>query len=87
MIEGTRMDAHPEGWMLVCSNDDMPLVLGNITCAIGEAEVNIANLTLGRDEQGGKALTLINLDGPLAQDTIEKIKSIEHVNQARQVNL
>lgn len=87
MIEGTRMDAHPEGWMLVCSNDDQPMVLGNVASVIGEAKVNIANLTLGRDEQGGKALTLINLDGPLGEDTIAAIQGLEHVNQARQVNL
>jgi D-3-phosphoglycerate dehydrogenase / 2-oxoglutarate reductase len=87
MIQGTRMDAQPEGWMLVCSNDDQPLVLGKVASVIGDAQVNIANLTLGRDARGGKALTLINLDGPLAQDTIDKITALEHVNQARQVNL
>ena len=87
MINGTRMDAHPEGWMLVCSNEDKPLVLAHVTTTIGEAEVNIANLTLGRDEEGGNALTLINLDAPLTEDTIEKIKALDYVNQARQVNL
>ena len=86
-IGGTRMDAVPEGWMVICTNEDKPLVLGHITTIIGESKVNIANMTLGRDEQGGHALTLINLDSPLDTQTLEKIKATEHVQHVRQVEL
>ena len=86
-IDGTRMDAVPEGWMVICSNDDKPLVLGKITTIIGEGNVNIANLTLGRDEPGGHATTLINLDGPLDEQTIEKVRQVPHVNRVRLVHL
>ncbi len=64
-----------------------PGMLGELTSAIGDANVNIANLTLGRDEPGGRATTLLNLDGPLDEDTLEKIGALPHVNQVRQVNL
>lgn len=86
-IEGTRVNAVPEGCMLVCLNEDKPLVLGKLTSIIGEAQVNIANLTLGRDEMGGRALTLISLDSPLDEETLDSIRETEHVNQVRQVNL
>jgi len=86
-IDSARMDAVPEGWMVVCSNEDKPLVLGRVTSTIGEAGVNIANLTLGRDVPGGKASTLINLDGPLEEAVLEKLRAIPHVNQVRLVNL
>jgi D-3-phosphoglycerate dehydrogenase len=86
-IEGTRVNAVPEGCMLVCLNEDKPLVLGKLTSIIGEAQVNIANLTLGRDEMGGRALTLISLDNPLDEETLDSIRETEHVNQVRQVNL
>lgn len=86
-IEGTRVNAVPDGWMLVCHNDDEPLVLGHVTSIIGEAQVNIADLTLGRDEMGGRALTLISLDGPLNEETLNSIRQTEHVSQVRQVDL
>jgi len=86
-IGGTRMDAVPEGWMVVSVNEDKPLVLGRLTSVIGEAKVNIANLTLGRDEEGGRALTLINIDSPLDDDALDKLRGLEHVNQIRQVQL
>ncbi len=86
-IDNVRMDAVPEGWMVICMNDDKPLVLGRITTIIGEAKVNIANLTLGRDKPGGTASTLINLDGPLDGPTLEKIRQSPHVRQVRLINL
>ena len=86
-IEGTRVNAVPEGCMVICLNDDKPLVLGNVTSIIGEAKVNIANLTLGRVEMGGPALTLISLDSPLSEETLNSIRETKHVNQVRQVNL
>ncbi len=86
-IDGTRMDAVPEGWMVIAMNEDEPLVLGNITTIIGEAKVNIANLTLGRDVRGGHATTLINIDAPLEEETLEKLRQVPHVNRVRLVNL
>jgi D-3-phosphoglycerate dehydrogenase len=86
-IDETRMDAVPEGWMLVCMNDDKPLVIGRVATIIGESGVNIANMTLGRDERGGRASTIINLDGPLNEETLEKIRKAQHVKRVRLVNL
>jgi len=86
-IDNVRMDAEPIGWIVICMNEDKPLVLGRITTIIGEAKVNIANLTLGRNMPGGVASTLINLDGPLDEATLEKIRQSPHVRQVRLINL
>jgi D-3-phosphoglycerate dehydrogenase len=86
-IDHFRMDAVPKGWMVVCINHDKPLVLGHVTTIIGESGVNIANLTLGRDEPGGMATTLLNLDGPLDEDTMKRVRALENVRQVRLVNL
>jgi D-3-phosphoglycerate dehydrogenase len=86
-IDSVRMDAVPTGWIVICMNEDKPLVLGRITTIIGEAKVNIANLTLGRDRPGGMASTLINLDSPLDEATMEKIRKQQHVRQVRLINL
>ena len=86
-IDGMRVDAKPEGWMLVCMNEDKPLIIGRVGTIIGEAGINIANLMLGRDEQGGRALTVLNLDSPVPDDVLEKIRQVPHVTQARLVAL
>jgi D-3-phosphoglycerate dehydrogenase len=54
---------------------------------IGEAGINIANLMLGRDAKGGRALTVLNLDQPVPDDVLEKICAVPHVNEVRLVAL
>lgn len=86
-IDGMRLDAKPEGWMLFCMNEDKPLIIGRVGTIIGEAGINIANLMLGRDAQGGRALTVLNLDAPIDDATMAKIRDVPHVTEARLVEL
>ena len=73
--------------MLVCMNEDKPLIIGRICTAIGEANVNIANLMLGRDGRGGHAMTVLNLDAPLSEDVLEKCRQVPYMNEVRLVAL
>lgn len=86
-IDGIRVDAKPVGNMLVCKNEDVPQIIGKVCLTIGEAGINIANLTLGRDVPGGNAFTLLNLDQPVNEATLAAIQSIPHVTQADLVSL
>lgn len=82
-IDGMRVDAKPEGCMLLCENEDKPLVIGRLATIIGNAGVNIANMVLGRDKRGGRALTLLNLDQPLPEDALAAVRQVPHVLRAR----
>lgn len=86
-IDDLRVDARPEGHMLMCYNDDVPLIIGRVCTRIGEAGVNIANLMLGRDARGGHAMTVINLDQPLNDEALEAVRAVPHVNEARLITL
>lgn len=82
-IDGMRVDAKPEGCILLCENEDKPLVVGRLATIIGNAGVNIANMVLGRDKRGGRALTLLNLDQPLSEDVLAAAREVPHVLRAR----
>ena len=86
-IDGIRVDAKPEGCMLVCMNEDKPLIIGRVGTIIGDSGVNIANLTLGRDVPNGHALTVLNLDAPLEDDIVDEIRRVPFVTDARLVAL
>lgn len=86
-IDGMRVDAKPEGNMLVCKNEDVPLVCGRVCTVIGEGGVNIANLTLGRAGLGGKALIVLNLDQRPSDAVLAKIRALPHVTDAALVAL
>ena len=73
--------------MLVCFNEDKPRIVGALGTLLGEAGINIANMTLGRKEPGKPAVTVLNLDDSVNDELLEKIGEIEHVNDAREVVL
>ncbi len=86
-IDGMRVDARPEGHMLVSRNQDVPMVIGRICTTLGDAGVNIANLTLGRTAAGGDATVVLNLDQPLDEKALESVGGVAHVIQVRPVSL
>lgn len=87
ILDGSRLEAVPDGWMLVCMNEDKPLVIGRVATVIGEAGVNIANFVLGRDARGGQASMVINLDQPLDEDALKKVRELPHITMARLVEI
>jgi D-3-phosphoglycerate dehydrogenase / 2-oxoglutarate reductase len=60
MIGDFDVEAVPEGYMLLISNRDVPGIVGQIGTLLGNNNVNIAGMTLGRDRMGGQARTLLN---------------------------
>ena len=56
------MEAAAEGVLFLMNNVDKPGMVGYIGSLMGEHQVNIANMSLNRDEEGGEALMLLNLD-------------------------
>ena len=56
----------PHGVLFIMSNKDRPGIVGWIGTTMGKHGVNIASMSLGRDKEGGQALTVLNLDSPPA---------------------
>lgn len=62
-VDEYRIEAKPEGVMLVLRNKDIPGVIGQVATLLATYQVNIAEWRLGREAPGGEALSFINLDG------------------------
>jgi D-3-phosphoglycerate dehydrogenase len=84
---GLGLDAPPEGNILVLRNPDVPGVVGSIGTVMGEAGVNIAHISWGRDLESGEAFTLINLDSPVESELLENIRRHPNVFWAESVKL
>ncbi len=86
-IDGMRVDAKPEGHMVICINDDVPQVIGRVCLTLGDAGINIANLSLGREGRGGRALTVLNVDEPVVDAVLDAVRNVPHVTSACLVSL
>jgi len=80
-------DAVPEGHMLFYINDDLPGVIGRIGTTMGSQNVNIAQMTVGRHQLGGRALTVLNVDSRIPDDLLEKVLSDPTVVWAKRISL
>lgn len=86
-INGYHVDAKPTGCLLVLSNTDEPGIIGLIGTILGKAGINIADLTLGRKERGGDAVTVCNVDEQPSEEVLREIGSIAQILDVKMVNL
>ncbi len=84
-IKGVGLEARPQRHMLYATNVDQPGFIGAVGSVLGEAGLNIATFALGRDSQGGEAITLIGLDEPAGEDVLERIRGLKQVKQVKAV--
>jgi D-3-phosphoglycerate dehydrogenase len=71
--------------MLFVRNADKPGFIGNFGMLMGEAEVNIATLNLGRDKPGGDAICLVALDEPISDNVLAKVRELPQVIRANRL--
>ncbi|HSB10551.1 MAG TPA: phosphoglycerate dehydrogenase [Blastocatellia bacterium] len=86
-INGFNLEAIPKGHMLFLFNRDLPGVLGRIATFIGDNNVNIGRLYLGRKKVGESALALIQIDQPLTERALGELASLPDVISVKQLSL
>jgi D-3-phosphoglycerate dehydrogenase len=81
-LDGFQLDAFLDGNLLVILHRDIPGLIGYIGTVLGQHDVNIAHLSLGRqrEEPGGEALAVLNLDSPPPDASLEELREHEHVS-------
>jgi D-3-phosphoglycerate dehydrogenase len=86
-VDGYQVEAVPHGHILVLHNDDRPGVIGFIGQVLAQANVNIAMMNLSRHKIEGKAISLINVDSKIPEETLETLRANEHILSAVQAKL
>ncbi|MEW5727154.1 MAG: phosphoglycerate dehydrogenase [Pseudomonadota bacterium] len=82
-IKGIPIEAELGPYMLFVTNQDKPGFIGRLGSMLGELNINIATFHLGRAAAGGDAICLVQVDQPLTDEIIEKVRAIPHVVQAK----
>ncbi len=72
-INDTPIEAVPDGVICVIHNTDRPGMVGWVGTLIGKHGINIANMFLGRDQAGGRALTVLNLDSNPPPELVDEL--------------
>jgi D-3-phosphoglycerate dehydrogenase / 2-oxoglutarate reductase len=82
-IEGIAMEAELGANILFVRNQDKPGFIGNLGRTLGDAGVNIATFHLGRLGPEQDAIALIQVDQPLTEALLDRVRGIAHVVQVK----
>jgi D-3-phosphoglycerate dehydrogenase len=86
-INSRPVEARPHGVVLVLENTDRPGMVGRIGTLLGAHGVNIATMSLSRNQAGGTALTVLNLDTAPDEALLDEIRASEDIHSAQVIEL
>lgn len=86
-IDGMPMEVVPEGYMLLMVNEDKAGVIGNIGKLLGDNQINISRMQLGRETVGGKAISVVGIDTAVNPELLGKLRRLPHVLSAKLIKL
>jgi D-3-phosphoglycerate dehydrogenase len=69
------MDFAPDEHMLLLNYADRPGIIGKIGTIMGQHDINIASMNLGRSEKTGEAMVILSLDSAVPPEVVAEIKA------------
>jgi D-3-phosphoglycerate dehydrogenase len=82
-----HLDAYIDGVMLVFTHHDVPGLIGFIGTIFGKHQVNIAQMTVGRQQPGGEAIAVLNLDSPPPEEALKEVRAHPNISSVSVVKL
>jgi D-3-phosphoglycerate dehydrogenase len=86
-INNLHFEMRPKGNIILLENDDVPGIIGGVGTTLGQAGINIGEISWGRDEKGGRAMTAINADNPVPAAVLAELGKLPHVLSVRLITL
>jgi D-3-phosphoglycerate dehydrogenase len=86
-IDDFRVDLVPQGVLLTTRHTDKPGIIGAVGTLLGQNNVNIAGMQLGRETVGGTALMVVMVDNNITHQLLAQIRDIPGMEAARVVQL
>ncbi|HEY0491834.1 MAG TPA: phosphoglycerate dehydrogenase [Candidatus Dormibacteraeota bacterium] len=82
-----RIDLVPSGSFLMSWHTDRPGVIGAIGTLLGQNNINIASMQVGRDRPRGDAVMILSVDEPVPDSIQAKIREVPGMTDVQSVTL
>jgi D-3-phosphoglycerate dehydrogenase len=86
-INEMPVEVNAAGVLFLMVNKDRPGIVGYIGTLMGRYLVNIANMSLSRDIEGGHAMTVLNLDSVPPAALLDEVRKDPDISHVRVVTL
>ncbi|MBF0253509.1 MAG: phosphoglycerate dehydrogenase [Candidatus Omnitrophica bacterium] len=84
-VDDLRVESVAKGHLLAVENRDVPGMVGYVGTLLGKSKVNIADMSVGRDRQKKRARIFINVDAPVSEAILRKIRTNKNILDARMI--
>ena len=72
-----------DGYLLFCENLDRPGMVGAVGTFLGQRDINISFMRLGREQVRGRALMVLGLDDDMSPELLRELESVQDLYSAR----
>ena len=86
-IDAYPVNVTPSSHMLFTRHRDMPGIIGQLGSLLGEHNVNIASMQVGRKIVRGDAVMVLGIDDPIPESLLQAVMAIEGIEEAHPVAL
>jgi D-3-phosphoglycerate dehydrogenase len=87
-INKFRLEVIPEGHLLLIFNDDKPGAIGSIGTVLGNHNINIARMHVGREQKkGARNVIFLDTDAPAPPKTLKEIRALPLVKSVTPLEL
>lgn len=86
-INGFKIDFYPEGHILYIQHQDRPGVIGIVGKMLGDLNLNIATMQVGRKEAGGEAIMVLTFDEILPDNILNQLMDKQEISFIQQIEL
>jgi D-3-phosphoglycerate dehydrogenase len=83
MIDDFEIELVPEGYMLLTYHTDRPGFIGKVGTLLGNNDINIATMQVGRRHARGEAVMALTVDDFVPPELLKKIQQIDGVNKMK----
>lgn len=82
-----HIEVVPSRFMFVCKYIDKPGVIGKVGTILGNNNINIAGMQVGRQEVGGEAVMVLQVDNHISEEVLKELEKVEYIISTRFVEL
>lgn len=85
MIDGIRVDIEPRGWLLIVPHQDSPGMIGKVGSLLGENQININGMQVGRTEKVGTQIMVVSVGQNISDEILNQLKGLDGISNPQVV--
>lgn len=81
-INNFRLELAPRGRFLLIHNTDKPGAIGGIGTILGNYDINISRMRVGKEKGSDKTMIFVRTDSDIPDDVLAEIRALPLINTA-----